>query len=141
MRPSWIKWLWFVLFLIIFIPLLFLGIKGIKKHKKEKEEKQKSEIQNKSKTESNLPQYHYTYITVNFSGKYGKIVYLPSGSMAAFLDATEPYCSINRNNHEECGEKGQDISTKMGDTDANTELRFKSSSGKNGTLKIRVRDK
>lgn len=125
------KWLWIVFISTLFLFFLFWGINKIKNNKQEKHASQNT----------NLPQYYYEYKTVNFSGEYGEIVYLPSGSMAAFLDATEPYCSINRDNHEECGEKGQDISTKMGDTDANTELRFKSSNGKHGTLKIRVRDK
>lgn len=130
-RPNWIKWLWFGLFLIIFIPLLFWGVNKIKNNKQEKHASQNT----------SLPQYHYEYKTVNFSGEYGEIVYLPSGSMASFLDATESYCVINKAGHSECGERGQDISTQMGDTYANTELRFKSQNRKIGSLRIRIRNK
>lgn len=83
----------------------------------------------------------YEYVEVNFSGEYGDIVYLPAGSMFAFLNATEPYCCMNADGHTECGEISQDVSTQMGENNANTQLRFKSSNGQNGSLKIRIRGK
>ena len=84
---------------------------------------------------------NYEYIEVNFSNRYSYTVYLPSGSMFALLYATEPYCCMNEDGLVVCGEKGEDVSTQMGDTNANTKLRFKSKNGRIGSLKIRVRNK
>lgn len=85
--------------------------------------------------------FAYEYRTVNYSSEYGQIIYLDSESMAAFLQASTPYCCINKANHYECGKEGEDISSQMGDSSSNTELRFKSSNGKSGSLTIRIRPK
>lgn len=94
-----------------------------------------------NKKSSSKTPAEYSYKTIEYGSEYGERQHLSSGEWFAFVDATEPYCCINNDEHEECGEKGQDISTQMGDSEANTMLKFKSSNGKTGQLTIRIRNK
>lgn len=83
----------------------------------------------------------YEYITVNYSSRMGNVINLPSEKMVAFIGASQPYCVFNANDQKFCGSKNEDISDQMGDTKANRKLRFVSSNGSNGTIKLRLRDK
>jgi len=96
-------------------------------------------ITDADKIEQSSPLYHYR--TIEFSGEYGETIYLPSGSKFAFIDATEPYCCRNASGLSVCGQKYEDISTLMGDDHSNMKLVFMSTNKKNGSLKIRIRDK
>jgi hypothetical protein len=128
---KYIKWVIVVIFILIFI----LWIKSFKKDNPPKSK------ESKTNTEANSPKYDYTYDTVYFSGEYSDTTYLPGLSKAAFINATEPYCVINKYGNEKCGQRKQDISSELGDTEGNTELRFKSQSGKHGRIIIRSRAK
>jgi len=92
---------------------------------------------NSSTTVANI---EYTYDTVYYTGEYGDPVYVPSSCRGAFLNSTQPYCVINANGVEKCGQKKQDISSKFGKSEHNEQLWFKSSNGESGYLILRKRD-
>ena len=79
-------------------------------------------------------------IDVQLTDGYSEVIYLPSSALFTFINPTTPYCVKNSSGVETCGEKGQDISTSLGDEEGNKELQFKSQN-KNGTLKILVTTK
>jgi len=96
----------------------------------------------KAKTSALSPNpSEYSYQTIEYNSEYGNEIYLSTMTRFSFINATEPYCCINKGGHEECGNAGQDISTEMGSSGNNTVLKFKSSNGKSGKLTLRTRDK
>lgn len=74
---------------------------------------------------------------VTFTGEYSETFYISDGMNFSFFDATQSYCAMNKDNHEECGNKGEDVSYKFGTKNAsNREIKFKSQNGQPGSIKI-----
>jgi uncharacterized protein YxeA len=75
---------------------------------------------------------------INFTGEYSEKHYFSSGMGMSFSGPTESYCVKNKDDKEVCGEAGEDVSTKLPGSNANTELRFKSQNGKNGEVTVNL---
>jgi preprotein translocase subunit SecG len=75
-------------------------------------------------------------ITISLYDDFGEIHTLNYSDRATFEESTQPYCVINNNNYMECGGKGQDVSKNLGTDNGNKKLRFKSTSGKYGYIKL-----
>lgn len=73
---------------------------------------------------------------IPLNNEFSKVYSLSYDDRFTFENSTQPYCVSNKINHIECGGKGEDISTKMGTTNANKELRFKRSSCIDGEIKL-----
>lgn len=75
---------------------------------------------------------------INFTGEYSEKHYFSSGMGMSFSGSTESYCVKNKDDKEVCGEAGEDVSTKLPGSNANTELRFKSQNGKEGEITVNL---
>jgi hypothetical protein len=126
------SWTWLILIGLCVFVLLF-GIIMINKPNKDNNHKKTI---NKTETKK------ATWVveerkTVYFTGEYNEVTYLPAGRGLSFENSSEPYCIKNKHD-EVCGEKGEDVGPKIPNSNANTELRFKSSNGNSGHIVIVV---
>lgn len=101
-----------------------------------KGEIKKTEQSTGSTSDKNLVWVFDHSIDVDFGSEFGDIVYSESGLGMSFSQASEPYDVINSNGEKGHGEKGEDASPQLPPSGANTRLKFKSSNGKTGHLKI-----
>jgi len=115
---------------IIIIKFLFLSSDGEKGNSNTNNSTNNTNATNITKDYTLKPRL------ISYGPNYGDITYLPSGFNYYFEGATEPYCYMNGDNNENCGEKGEDATGTFGDSASNKKLRFKSKNGKNGTLYI-----
>ena len=93
------------------------------------------------KTTNNTEVYEQKWVavdnrTIPLSCEMGGTYILAYYDRFTFKNSTQPYCVFNKNNDRVCGGIGEDVSTKMGTTNANKELRFMSSSGQKGQITL-----
>lgn len=121
---------------IIFISFIIFFFRSCENDKKEKKESKQEELIPFDKI-----QRRYVEYDVLFEKFYGDVIYISDGSLFEFRNSNIPYCVSNKVGYEACGQAGQDVSEELGDTNSNTELRFKSQSGENGSITLRVWNK
>lgn len=126
---STLKWIFLGLAFIVLVTIISLGIKSCKVNHPKKVV---------SKTESKK----VTWVveerkTVYFTGEYSELIYLPAGRGFSFENSSEPYCVKCLSGNEVCGQKAEDIGSKLPkDSSSNTGLKFKSSNGKSGKITV-----
>lgn len=92
-----------------------------------------------SQQQSNSSETKLTEIrNISFGGNYDEAIFIPARRYYIFVGATTPYCVINGNGNEFCGEKNEDISDQMGDTPSNKKIRVKSQNGNQGSVTIEI---
>lgn len=122
--------------ILIFIFALIFWIKSMVKNHKDDNPKEKSGSEYKKSEYIEHKWIRSDSITVSLYSDFRETYTLNYGDRFTFEGSTQPYCVINKNNYKECGEKGQDVSPKMGVDNGNIEFRFKSTSGEYGKIKL-----
>jgi hypothetical protein len=77
-------------------------------------------------------------IEVDFTSDFSNIVPIESGMFLSFSGATVPYEVINSKGEKGIGQKDEDASPQIPNSQANMHLKFRSTNGKNGHLTINV---
>ncbi len=122
---------------IYMIPIIFIGfiiLKFLFSSSGDKEVKNENNGRSNS-SQAQVQQPYTKSVSVNYGSEYGDFIYLPSGFDYFFEGASEPY-SYTNGNLEARGEKGEDATGTFGDNPSNKKLRFKSTNGEKGNLKI-----
>lgn len=127
-------WTWITLLGICLLVFIIISVAN------NNDKPQKNTDPEKNDNSSTPQKYEYGWVksdslTINFTSVYQNIISIAKGKGLSFENSSEPYCVKNKSG-EFCGEKGEDISSQLPEGAQNTELQFRSSNGKNGTVKI-----
>lgn len=123
-----------LLVLVILFALIIIDSKRVT----ESRDNSTNDITKSSSKKSKITWVFDHSVKVKLYPEYKETTYFETGMGMSFSEATEPYDVTNKNGEIAHGERGQDASPQLINSNANTELKFKSSNGKEGYIIVKL---